>query len=577
MTHANTLLEQFRQNRDERPEEPAFLIAAGDRSVPISWREFAEDIEEIAWIVHHYAPGAVVGLLGENSYEWITAHAAGLFAGVTVVPLEVNLSAKEIVDRLAFTGATYLVHSALYVEKAREVERLLPGLVVGGFGSHKADELMSIARAALDMGDDSVFDLPERDEDETAMIVFTSGTTSKPRGAELTLRGIRTFSEFAQTAFGFQPGSRSLVWHPDKSWPNQKFGASDGIALTAVVTAWATNDPPMYLAADLVSGGVKYYTCAEAVPGGVQDILYKTTSVLMRRIYARGKTFVMGSPSDEPGHFVSSASDHREDQHEVTFDNDYYIGVYEVTQRQWWLVTGGHKPSWHTNATCWAERPVENVSHAMVRHNKYDTNARNPDLYYPAAPYGQSFLGLLRTRSGGLAFDLPSAAQWEYACKAGNGDFKWGDGTPIDGNLQGVSGVDDEDPAFNEIGRNAYNNATKQYSADSSASATSNANADRTCGTDIVGNYRPNSWGLYDMHGNVYEFCNDPFGNDGTSNIVFANTYGGVPVSASGKYRVRKGGSFQRGPFRHRAAFQLSVDATAVNQDTGVRLAITLE
>jgi hypothetical protein len=51
MTRANTLLEQFRQNRDERPEEPAFLIAAGDRSVPISWREFAEDIEEIAWIV----------------------------------------------------------------------------------------------------------------------------------------------------------------------------------------------------------------------------------------------------------------------------------------------------------------------------------------------------------------------------------------------------------------------------------------------------------------------------------------------------------------------------------------------
>lgn len=214
MTHANTLLEQFRQNRDERPEEPAFLIAAGDRSVPISWREFAEDIEEIAWIVHHYAPGAVVGLLGENSYEWITAHAAGLFAGVTVVPLEVNLSAKEIVDRLAFTGATYLVHSALYVEKAREVERLLPGLVVGGFGSHKADELMALARAALDMGDDSVFDLPPRNEDETAMIVFTSGTTSKPRGAELTLRGIRTFSEFAQTAFGFQPGSRSLMLLP---------------------------------------------------------------------------------------------------------------------------------------------------------------------------------------------------------------------------------------------------------------------------------------------------------------------------------------------------------------------------
>lgn len=214
MTRTKTLLEQFRQNRDERPDEPAFLIAAGDRSVPISWREFAEDVEEIAWIIRHYAPGAVVGLLGENSYEWITAHAAGLFAGVTVVPLEVNLSAQEVVDRLAFTGATYLVHSALYVEKAREVERLLPGLVIGGFGSHKADELMAIARAALDMGDDSVFDLPQRNEDETAMIVFTSGTTSKPRGAELTLRGIRTFTEFAAETFHLAPGERSLMLLP---------------------------------------------------------------------------------------------------------------------------------------------------------------------------------------------------------------------------------------------------------------------------------------------------------------------------------------------------------------------------
>ena len=66
-----------------------------------------------------------------------------------------------------------------------------------------------------------------------------------------------------------QPGTHSMVWHPDKSWPNQKFVASDGIEVGAVVTAWATNDPPMYLAADLVSGDVKYYTCAEAVPGGV--------------------------------------------------------------------------------------------------------------------------------------------------------------------------------------------------------------------------------------------------------------------------------------------------------------------
>ena len=196
-----------------------------------------------------------------------------------------------------------------------------------------------------------------------------------------------------------QPGSCSMVWHPDKSWPNQKFTAADGVAITAVVTAWATNDPPMYLAVDLVSGDVKYYTCAEAVPGGVQDILYKTTTLLMRRIYARGKAFMMGSPTDEPGRWETDA---RETQHEVSFSHDYYVGVYEVTQQQWNQIASAW-PSYHSNVACRPTRPVENVSFAMIR---------GAATYAPTAPLGDSFLGLLRTKTG-LAFDLPGAAQWE--------------------------------------------------------------------------------------------------------------------------------------------------------------------
>jgi long-chain acyl-CoA synthetase len=209
-----TLFDEFKRNRDERPDSPAFLIAAGDRSVPITWREFARDVEAIAWMAGHFVPGATVGLLGENSYEWITAHAAGVFGGITVVPLEMTLSPAEIAERLAFVGAKVLVHSALYVEKAQEVERLLPGLIVAGFGSHKADEYMELARTALDAGDPGVFDGPQPDEDKTCAIVFTSGTTSKPRGAELTLRGMRTFSEFASEQLPQTPGERSLMLLP---------------------------------------------------------------------------------------------------------------------------------------------------------------------------------------------------------------------------------------------------------------------------------------------------------------------------------------------------------------------------
>ena len=355
-----------------------------------------------------------------------------------------------------------------------------------------------------------------------------------------------------------QPGAHSMVWHPDKSWPNQKFVASDGIEVGAVVTAWATNDPPMYLAADLVSGDVKYYTCAEAVPGGVQDILYKTTTLLMRRIYARGKSFMMGSPTDEPGRWYSDA---RETQHEVSFSHDYYMGVYEVTQQQWAQIMSAW-PSYHENDACKATRPVENVSWTQIRGDS---------TFYPDAPLSDSFLALLRAKTGNaLSFDLPGIAQWEYAAKAGNGDYKWGDGTALNSSLVGANASDKEDAGYNSIGRNAYNNAMGKYSPSSSALQTTRADVDVTCGTALVGSYRPNSWGLYDMHGNVYEPCHDAYGENNT------NPYLGEPATSSNATRTRKGGSFQRGPFRHRASYQLSWNGSAV-QDTGIRVALTLD
>ena len=209
-----SLFEAFKLNRDEHPDSTAFMIAAGDRSMPITWRQFADDISAIAWVVRKYAPDGVIGLLGENSYEWISGHAACVFSGATVVPIEVNLSAAEIAERLKFTGAMALIHSALYTEKAEEVSKLEPGLIVGGFGSPSGDFYIEQARAALAAGDRSVFDLPPPDEHRTSMIVFTSGTTSRPHGAELTLHGMATFAEYAQTRLNMKLGDRSLMVLP---------------------------------------------------------------------------------------------------------------------------------------------------------------------------------------------------------------------------------------------------------------------------------------------------------------------------------------------------------------------------
>lgn len=336
-------------------------------------------------------------------------------------------------------------------------------------------------------------------------------------------------------------GTKTITWHPDKSWPDRKFGAG---VVSAKVTAWAVNDPPMYLAVNLLqTGDVKYYTCAEAVPGGVTNNIYKTGSILMRRIYAKGIPWLMGSAVNEKGHVA------REIQHEVTLTNDYYVGVYELTQKQWYYVTGESNRAYFNNAADWAERPIENVSYAMVRLNDYNNNAVQNDYKYPADPYTGSFLGLLRTKSGGLEFDMTSVAQWEYACRAGNGDGKWGDGSLI-------LAVEAEDANLNGLGRYKRNGGSNGAQGVAAADG----------GTSKVGAYRSNDWGLYDMHGNVYELCLDDCDNN--------NGYGaGV---SSGRVCTRKGACYSDEPVSCRSAFFTGDDLNVPHSNTGIRLAITL-
>ena len=208
------LFEAFKQLREERPGEAAFLITSGDRSLPINWWQFTEDIDAVAWMIRKYCPGGTIGLLGENSYEWMVCHAAAIFSGATVVPIDMNLRPDEIVARLKFVGAAAFVHSALYLEKAREVRKLLPGLMTGGFGTLKTDAYLDMARQALAAGEQSIWSSPPRDSGDVSMLVFTSGTTSEPRGAQLTVAGIEEFIDSAALALPMKRGQRSLMLLP---------------------------------------------------------------------------------------------------------------------------------------------------------------------------------------------------------------------------------------------------------------------------------------------------------------------------------------------------------------------------
>ncbi len=214
------IFEAFRRMREERPFSAAFLVTSGDLALPITWKQFTDDIDIVVHLIRTYAPRAKIGILGENSYEWMVAHAACLFSGAVAVPVDTNLSPQEIAERLRSVGAAALVHSSLYEEQAREAGRLTPGMVVAGFGTIRTERFLDKLRSAFGLGD-SVWrqrhlelDEDSTGEPQTSMIVFTSGTTSTPRGAELTFRGLESAVEAWARALPMKPGERSLMLLP---------------------------------------------------------------------------------------------------------------------------------------------------------------------------------------------------------------------------------------------------------------------------------------------------------------------------------------------------------------------------
>ena len=216
------LFETFKRHREERPHAAAFLVSTGDRAIPITWKTFTDDIDAVAHIIREYVPGTVIGILGENSYEWVVVHAAILFSGATVTPVDANLNAVEIADRMKFVKASALVYSSLYEEKAHEVAKMCPGLATGGFGTRKTDQYVEKARKAIAKApSSSLWSNPATPQplnfstvQHTSMLVFTSGTTAEPRGAELTLAGLECFCESWETVVPMKAGDRSLMLLP---------------------------------------------------------------------------------------------------------------------------------------------------------------------------------------------------------------------------------------------------------------------------------------------------------------------------------------------------------------------------
>ena len=347
-----------------------------------------------------------------------------------------------------------------------------------------------------------------------------------------------------------QTFSGTITWQPDQTWkgPDENGFKIAANGARARVTAWPLDNTPDYMAVDVSAAAQPntqtYYPAADFVPGGVMNSIYKTTKLLMRKIMAKDVEWTMGSTTLETQYRQAA----REATHQVTLTNNYYIGVYEVTQAQWDLIQPSRTaPSYFNNAVDRAMRPVEQVSYNEIRNSNNSTTA-DATYNWPADPNPNSFLGKLKTKTG-IYFDLPSEAQWEFAARAGNGDTKWGDGS-------GILNAD-EDVNLKLLGR--YNrNGGEVLNGSSYANPAQSCGA--TNGTAIVGSYLPNAWGIYDMHGNVWEWCLDWYEDNINANGGAVNIDPSAPAKtlsgASGVNRVIRSGSWNSAAGMSRPAYR---------------------
>ncbi|MBQ7589197.1 MAG: formylglycine-generating enzyme family protein [Verrucomicrobia bacterium] len=207
-------------------------------------------------------------------------------------------------------------------------------------------------------------------------------------------------------------------------------------------------------------------------------------------VWIKPGTFMMGSPEDELGRRYD------EKQHLVALTQGYWLGKYEVTQAQYEAVMGTNPSKWKGT-----DLPVECVS------------------WNDATNFCAKLTAIERAAGRlpeGYEYTLPTEAQWEYACRAGTTTA-----------LNSGKNLSDERqcPEMDEVGWYWYNGGKE------------NDENDLTC-THPVGQKQPNAWGLYDMHGNVFEWCLDWYGAYPASSVT-------DPTGAStGSNRVIRGGSW---------------------------------
>ena len=325
---------------------------------------------------------------------------------------------------------------------------------------------------------------------------------------------------------------REFVWDAPADWPGH---LADDVAVS--VAAHYTNAigriPGVYMKIDLSGGSeAASYPVSYSFAGPDKTDSNKpwAKDSLWLRCIGPG-SFLMGAPAGG-----ETGRRQNEVLHGVTLTKPFYIGVFEVTEYQYRQVMGA-LPS--GLSTPWGDAtPVTMCSYNIVRGTTYS---------WPASGNVDSgtFLGRLRARTG-LDFDLPTEAQWEYACRAG---------------VQA-----------------ALHNGKAAATANSEASswwlryiAWFKGNRGSSVGPAEVGSKAPNNWLLYDMIGNAYEPVLDWYAAD-------LSSYTLDPVGpATGTKRILRSGAFDADNNWCRSAFRLDWNPASTHQALGFRIGLMLD
>lgn len=225
-------------------------------------------------------------------------------------------------------------------------------------------------------------------------------------------------------------------------------------------------------------------------------------------------TFMMGSPENEVGRYDDEL------RHKVTLTRGYWLGETPVRQAQWVAVMGKN-PSAFVGED-WRELPVENV-------NWHDC---------------QDFAAKLNNYFPGLHAALPTEAQWEYACRADQ-QTAFNDGSAC---TKPVG----KDPALDRLGWFDKNDGGK---------------------THVVKGKTPNAWGLYDMHGNVWEWCADAWVDGAYEKHKDGVVDPFVDLAEESVFRVMRGGSWVSNARGCRSAYRDGGDPVGRWRPQGLRLA----